>query len=108
MTRGEIIERFVAQGIADPKRGFVLLLWYGLLGIADDTGDSYIYDYDYNIKRLNAELAQSDPDNVLYAINPVIRCGPMTEWGRISLRSTRAADAMESIDRATIPNGRAD
>ena len=69
VTRSELVERFRARNVADPIRAFDLMLWYGLLGIAESSGSRYIYDYDYNLKRLEAGL---EKDDTLYAMNPAI------------------------------------
>lgn len=49
-----------------------LLLWYGILGIATRDGIAkYIYDYDYNYKRLVAEVDFFDSDR-LYVVNAAL------------------------------------
>lgn len=49
-----------------------LLLWYGILGIATKEGVAkYIYDYDYNYKRLVAEADFFDSDR-LYVVNAAL------------------------------------
>lgn len=45
------------------------MLWYGVLGIASDGRRHYIYDYEYRMKRLDAEIRALDGE-VLYIVNP--------------------------------------
>jgi hypothetical protein len=46
------------------------MLWYGILGVAfGDRNPHYIYDYEYSMKRLEAEVMRHG-DDVMYAINP--------------------------------------
>jgi hypothetical protein len=48
------------------------MLWYGVLGVANSTGsEHYIYDYDYDMQRLDAEI-RSSPDEVLFVANPAL------------------------------------
>ena len=52
-----------------------LLLWYGFLGIVGpDDQPIYIYDRDYDYRRLDAERS-SDTDETLYAVNPAFLRG---------------------------------
>lgn len=52
-----------------------LLLWYGVLGIFDKNNEKkYIYDYEYNMKRLEAEIKYLGTD-VFYLINPALHVG---------------------------------
>lgn len=49
-----------------------LLLWYGVLGIATKDGDQrFIYDYDYNFRRLEAEMTLVGGDH-LYIVNQAL------------------------------------
>jgi hypothetical protein len=53
-----------------------LLIWYGFLGIPDQAGNAvYIYDRNYDIRRIEAERAQQGVDNILYVINPAFMRG---------------------------------
>jgi hypothetical protein len=46
-----------------------LLLWYGFLGIPDSKGKAvYIYDRNYDMRRIDAERSRQGQD-VLYVIN---------------------------------------
>lgn len=58
MNRSEFITRFVSAEMSndDAEKAFHLMMWYGIIGIrAKDGQDKFIYDYEYNIKRLDAE-----------------------------------------------------
>jgi hypothetical protein len=44
------------------------MLWYGVIGITSAGSEKYIYDYDYNMKRLEAEIRNPE-EEMLYAIN---------------------------------------
>ncbi len=77
LTRDEVIDRFAEFGVAasDTNRAFELMLWYGVLGIAvDDQNKRYIYDFDYDMRRLSAEIATRASD-VLYVANPALHVG---------------------------------
>jgi len=74
ITRSEALERFKDAGISDSEaeRAFYLLLWYGVLGVAEKDGsEKYIYDYEYNMKRLEAEVRHNGED-ALFVTNPAI------------------------------------
>jgi hypothetical protein len=52
-----------------------LLMWYGFLGIPDrNNGSVYIYDRQYDIRRLEAEREQQGED-ILFVINPAFLRG---------------------------------
>jgi hypothetical protein len=77
LTRAEVIERFRKFNVAekDLDTAFRLMLWYGVLGVAAGTGaEHFIYDYDYDIQRLEAEI-RSNPDEVLYVTNLALHVG---------------------------------
>jgi hypothetical protein len=77
VTRDEVIERFRNFMVEDKDldAAFRLMLWYGVLGVAAGTGaEHYIYDYDYDIKRLEAEIRNSG-DEVLCVTNPALHVG---------------------------------
>jgi hypothetical protein len=65
VTRRKIIAHFEDAGFdaGVAEQAFDLMLWYGLLGVYGDAGKArYIYDYQYNMKRLRTEIAISgDP-----------------------------------------------
>jgi hypothetical protein len=77
LTRAEVIDRFRKFNVAeeDLDTAFRLMLWYGVLGVAAGTGaEHFIYDYDYDIQRLEAEIRNS-ADEVLYATNLALHVG---------------------------------
>jgi hypothetical protein len=77
LTRNEVIERFRKFNVEekDLDTAFRLMLWYGVLGVAAGTGaEHFIYDYDYDIRRLEAEI-RSSTDEVLYATNLALHVG---------------------------------
>jgi hypothetical protein len=50
------------------------MLWYGVIGITSAESEKYIYDYDYNMKRLEAEIRSAN-EEMLYAINTALHVG---------------------------------
>jgi hypothetical protein len=49
-----------------------LMLWYGLVGVATNRGVyKYIYDYQYDMKRLEADL-RICKEEAVYVINPSV------------------------------------
>jgi len=77
VTKSEVLERVRKFGVMIEKleNVFHLLLLYGVLGIANAT-DNYlfIYDYDYDMKRLEAEIRNSG-DEALYVVNAGLHVG---------------------------------
>jgi hypothetical protein len=74
LTYREVIEILKKAGFdeAQSKHALRLMLWYGVLGISSRDGDEkYIYDYDYNERRLVAEVDLQSGD-VLYIVNPAL------------------------------------
>jgi len=74
LTHPEIIECLQKAPVqaAQMDLAVKLLLWYGVLGVATKEGVAkYIYDYDYNYKRLVAEANFFDTDR-LYVVNPAL------------------------------------
>jgi hypothetical protein len=68
-----IIER--TKPPVPPGEVIHLLLWYGFLGIADGQGRPiYIYDWNYDIRRVDAERTRQGSD-LLYVINPAFMRG---------------------------------
>jgi hypothetical protein len=58
-----------------PEKIIHLLMWYGFLGIRDENGaDVYIYDRQYDIRRLEAERRKQGED-ILFVINPAFLRG---------------------------------
>lgn len=71
LTKEEILSRFQEMGISEIQldRAFELMLWYGVLGVVTKQGrELFIYDFEYNMKRLNAEI-RGDRDEMLYVVN---------------------------------------
>jgi hypothetical protein len=59
---------------AQSSRAIELMLWYGLLGVVGrDDQDRFIYDYNYNARRLHAEIARDDPATLV--VNPALHVG---------------------------------
>jgi hypothetical protein len=64
---GPILAR--TQNGLPAKEAIAMLLWYGFLGIPDAAGNPvYIYDLDYDMRRLEAERDRRGPD-VRYFVN---------------------------------------
>jgi hypothetical protein len=56
----------------DIDKAFRLMLWYGALGVSSRDGEAlFMYDFDYNIKRLEAEI-QSQNRDVLFIVNSAL------------------------------------
>ena len=72
VTKAEVIERFKAAGhVAEEnlQRAFHLMLWYGVLGVIAPSGsERYIYDFDYNMNRLEAEI-DTQREEPLFVVN---------------------------------------
>lgn len=74
LTKPQVLERFAASGISDENldEAFRLMVWYGVIGVVKKDGkEKFIYDYDYNLKRLLAEASNIGGGD-LYEINPAI------------------------------------
>jgi hypothetical protein len=74
LTHEEVIDCIGAVGVdaAHAEDAIKMLLWYGALGIASrDNERRFIYDYEYDYKRLFAEL-RSVGDDKLYVVNPAL------------------------------------
>jgi hypothetical protein len=69
LARNEVLDRFTKAGIPkeDLEKAFDLMVWYGVLGISLGGREKYIYDFDYNAKRIAAEIAMQNGG--LYVIN---------------------------------------
>lgn len=71
LTQEEIQNCLIEAGVdvAKLEQAIDLLLWYGVLGVAARDGEArFIYDYDYNFKRLIAEKRSTGPEP-LYVVN---------------------------------------
>jgi hypothetical protein len=65
LTKKGFIDKFVESGLSaeEAGRAFTLMLWYGVVGIRNGGGvDRFIYDYEYNMKRLEAEARLLGPE----------------------------------------------
>ncbi|MFT2215650.1 P-loop ATPase, Sll1717 family [Rhizobium giardinii] len=74
MTKAGFQQKFCDFGLEqeDAEKAFTLMLWYGVLGIrTKDHSERFIYDYEYNMKRLNAE-ARILGEEVLYVTNAAL------------------------------------
>jgi hypothetical protein len=73
ITKAEVLERFEKAKIIAPKDGeklFDYMLWYGVLGVVNENNiECYIYDFEYSMNRLQAEIS-TQKDEPLYAFNP--------------------------------------
>jgi hypothetical protein len=74
------IDRFCAEGysVEEAGKAFDLMLWYGLLGVKDSEGiDRFIYDYNYNLRRLQAEISHRG-GTAIYVLNLALHVGLST------------------------------
>jgi hypothetical protein len=73
ITKGEVIERFQnAKLEGDLDKLFAYMLWYGVIGVVSmNNSEKYIYDYEYNVTRLVAEV-EAQKEEPLYVINPAL------------------------------------
>jgi len=74
LTREELFDRLRQFDFPASVHAKVLnlMLWYGVLGIASaDNLERFIYDYEYNMKRVDAEIKNLG-DDVLYIVNPAL------------------------------------
>lgn len=78
-TKSSLLERFRRGGFVagTEETAISLMFWYGLLGLPSEGGDKYIYDYIYNMKRLQASVSQLGEDPTL-VINPALHVGLMS------------------------------
>jgi hypothetical protein len=70
-----VLKRFEKAKVIDSKDGEMLfgyMLWYGILGVVNENNvQCFIYDFDYNFKRLEAEITTQD-EEPLYVFNPAL------------------------------------
>jgi hypothetical protein len=77
LTKEEVFDAFKKGKLPEDQweQGFWLMLWYGVIGITVADGSTrFIYNYDYNMKRLEAEI-RNMADEMLYAVNPSLHVG---------------------------------
>lgn len=61
---------------SEMRKAEQLLLWYGILGIArDDENVSYIYNFNYDMRRLDAAKRKAPKDSKLFYVNPAFWLG---------------------------------
>lgn len=72
LEKAEIIRRFRELELDEPaaEEAFRLMLWYGAIGVMKGSSERYIYDYDYSLKRLQAEARQESTP--LYVVNAAL------------------------------------
>jgi hypothetical protein len=82
VTKGEIIEKFERAQVIEPGRAeklFSYMLWYGVLGVVNENNiPCYIYDFDYNMNRLDAEIL-SQSEEALFSFNPALHVALKTK-----------------------------
>jgi hypothetical protein len=82
VTKGEVIERFEKAKIidsVDAEKLFDYMLWYGVVGVVNErNAECYIYDFDYNMNRLRAEIT-TQKDEPLFKLNPAIHVALKTK-----------------------------
>jgi hypothetical protein len=82
ITKVEVLERFEKAKIIAPKdeeKLFDYMLWYGVLGVVNENNvECYIYDFEYNMNRLQAEIS-TQKDEPLYAFNPALHVALKTK-----------------------------
>lgn len=75
--RGYFVGKFSLGGLNSDhaNKAVELMLWYGLLGVRDRAGATrYIFDYGYNVRRLNAEIAQVD-EPAIFVVSDALYVG---------------------------------
>lgn len=74
ISKTALNEKLDRAGITEENRDKVskLLLWYGILGVVRDSGDiAYIYDVNYDIRRLET-LARNRDSALVFSINSAL------------------------------------
>jgi hypothetical protein len=75
LTLEEVRDCLAKGGLRDrdSDKAFRLMLWYGALGVSSKDGQQrFIYDYDYNIKRLEAEIQAQQGADILFIVNSAL------------------------------------
>jgi hypothetical protein len=82
ITKDEVIERFERANIIDTideEKLFNYMLWYGVIGVVNERNvECYIYDFDYNMNRLQAEIT-TQKEEPLFKLNPAIHVALKTK-----------------------------
>ncbi|MGO8047042.1 P-loop ATPase, Sll1717 family [Rhizobium johnstonii] len=74
MSKDAFLRKFIEFGLeaGDAEKAFSLMVWYGILGVVNREGkERFIYDYEYNMKRLNAEVRVVSGE-AQYVTNPAL------------------------------------
>lgn len=74
VKKEEALDRLKNGGLSESETeiAFQLMLWYGVLGVKSHKGEAhFIYDYEYNMKRLEAEVRNFKGEET-YTINPAL------------------------------------
>lgn len=72
ITKGEVLERFQRVNLGNLDKLFAYMLWYGVLGVVTTKNEvKYIYNYEYNMNRLQAET-DIQAEEPLYILNPAL------------------------------------
>ncbi|SBV35047.1 conserved protein of unknown function [uncultured Sphingopyxis sp.] len=74
LSKDQFLARFTSDGMTadEADNAFRLMLWYGVIGILTKSGNErFIYDYEYNMKRLEAESRQLG-ENASYVTNAAL------------------------------------
>jgi hypothetical protein len=74
LSSGEIVTKLRDFGLEEDaaENAFRLMLWYGVLGVQSSTrGVTYIYDVEYKLRRLEAEMKRPDYEDQ-FCIHPAL------------------------------------
>lgn len=74
VTKEGVKLKFKEIGVSNDEldTAFHLMLWYGIIGILNThKAEMFVYDYEYNIRRLDAEIRNLG-DEVVYIINSAL------------------------------------
>lgn len=74
VEKKEVLEKFLEVGMEPDhlEDAFHLMMWYGVIGILGaDEHEKFIYDYEYNIRRLDAEV-RNLKESARFAVNPAL------------------------------------
>jgi hypothetical protein len=73
LTRSQVVERVKEACVIELTYEHVieLLMWYGVLGVVRSNGEfCYIYNVNYEMKKLKALAAAKKPEDSLFCVNP--------------------------------------
>jgi len=86
LTRSQAIERVKQACLVELAVEHIieLLMWYGVLGVVRSTGEfSYIYNVNYEMKKLKALASAKRPEDTLFCVNPAF-------WRGLDIVETRS------------------